>query len=366
MQYSVFTNLLTLNQNKMYNYLIKLTPHDTFFFGTGKEFGAENQNYFVKSGYFPQQTTLLGMLRYQFLCQAGNDIFSENKIQDKDKANDLIGKRSFTKGEKQTFGKIQKLSPMFLMKGNKRLFPLSKDFQKDEHCYLMREISKDFTLLEGYNSKKGLFDLWIDENKKIYSLEDIYTDVEKVGIRKNYKGETDEKAFYMQTFRKFKEPDFSFAFFVKCETKIEANKLVFVGGERQSFAMEVEPLSEEFEVDKKRYKASKNAHKVILISDAYLENVTKDTCKFAITETVGFRCLQADENTRSYYNIRKKQTKEEYKKTNLYKSEQIELYKRGSVFYFSDENKLNDFTEKLTNSEFYTIGYNHFITIKKQ
>ncbi len=381
----------------MYNYLIKLTPHDTFFFGTGKEFGAENQNYFVKSGYFPQQTTLLGMLRYQLLCQADDDIFSENEIKDKGKARDLIGAKSFTKGEKRTFGTIKRLSSMFLMKGNKKLFPLSKEFQKDTDKYLMKELSKDLNLLENYNPKYGLPELWIDEDKNIYSLEDIFTAVEKVGIRKNYEGKTDDNAFYMQTFRKFRDDDFSFAFFVECEVKIEPNNLVFVGGERQSFNMEVKEVNKDFKVEdspfyihlfnlkeKKDennidcYQSSKNAHKVVLISDAYLEDITEKTCDFAITETVGFRCLISEvEKTENFYSIpRSKKTdekkqdykdyKEQYKEKNLYKSEQIELYKRGSVFYFSDESKLKGFTEKLTDSEFYTIGYNHFITIKKQ
>ncbi len=230
----------------------------------------------------------------------------------------------------------------------------------------MRELSEDFTLLEKYDAKAGLPELWIGENKAIYNLEDIFIAVEKVGIRKNYEGKADDKAFYMQTFRKFKELDFSFAFLVKCETKIEPNNLVFVGGERQSFKMEVRAVNKGFQVDKKLYQASKNAHKVILTSDAYLKDITQDTCGFAITETVGFRCLQANEKTTSYYNIRKKQSKEEYNKTNLHKSEQIELYKKGSVFYFSDEEDMNRFANQLKNSEFYTIGYNHFVTIKKQ
>ncbi len=50
-------------------YLIKLTPVDQFFFGGNITFGENKatQNYLVRSEKYPQQTTLLGMLRYQLL-----------------------------------------------------------------------------------------------------------------------------------------------------------------------------------------------------------------------------------------------------------------------------------------------------------
>ncbi len=366
----------------MCTYLIRLTPHDKFFFGTGKEFGPNNQHYFIKSGYFPQQTTLLGMLRYQLLCQAGKNIFNKNKIQDKKEAATLIGLKSFIQGEYNTFGAIQSLSPLFLMQNKTRLFPLSKEYQRDKENYKMCEISKDFNLLKDYEAKKGLPELWTDEQGKKYLLEDLFTEVEQVGIRKNYDGKTDDKAFYMQTYRRFKTADTAFAFYVRSTKEIRPSNLVFMGRERQSFTMEVEKVDHSFQVNKKLYQASKNAHKVILLSDAYFNEISdynqpesaecndffiaQHFYKFAITETIKFRCLQANLCTKTYYNIRKKEDDEKkYNETNRHKSKQIELYKRGSIFYFSNEEDMRSFTEKLENSEFHTIGYNHFITIKK-
>ena len=78
----------------MYTYLIKLTPLDKFFFGQKKTFGDDNANYFVYSSHFPQQTTLLGLLRYQLLQIAGEDVFKDNKIQDTNKAAKLIGEQN--------------------------------------------------------------------------------------------------------------------------------------------------------------------------------------------------------------------------------------------------------------------------------
>ena len=54
----------------MNKYLIKLKPLDTFFFGQENKYRKKlkdkeivtEADYFQKSAYFPQQTTLLGML----------------------------------------------------------------------------------------------------------------------------------------------------------------------------------------------------------------------------------------------------------------------------------------------------------------
>lgn len=352
----------------MAEYLIQLTPNDHFFFGTGKEFGTDNQNYFVVSGYFPQQTSLLGMLRYQLLCQADEKIFKNNKIQDKTKASELIGKNSFTKGKEQSFGTIKSLSPIFLMKGESKVFPLNKEYQNDEKDkkkkpnWQMREISADFSLLENYEAKKGLPQLWSD-GENIYTMEDIFEERTQVGIKKNYEGKSEENAFYQQTFRTLKD-DFSFAFYANIDAELQEKSLVVLGGERKTFAMKTTKQEQDLAFN---YQASKNTHKIILLSDAYLGDA-ESLCDFAITETVNFRCLQAKvEGTEKYYSIRQNDgINENYKKNNLYKSAQSELYTKGSVFYFKDEDKMKDFATKLKQSEFYTIGYNHFKTITKK
>lgn len=359
----------------MAEYLIQLTPNDNFFFGTGKEFGRDNQNYFVVSGYFPQQTSLLGMLRYQLLCKADEKIFKNNKIQDKTKASELIGKRSFTKGKKQKFGAIKSLSPVFLMKGESKVFPLNREYQdnkddkkdkkdkKKKPNWQMREISADFSLLDNYEAKKGLPQLWSD-GKNIYTIEDIFEERTQIGIKKNYEGKSEENAFYQQTYRTLKD-DFSFAFYADIDTELQEKSLVVLGGERKTFIMKVKKQEQDLSFD---YQASKNAHKIVLLSDAYLENA-ESLCDFAITNTVDFRCLQAETNDKTkYYSIKQKNVTEEnyIKEGNLYKSKKSELYARGSVFYFKNEDKMNEFADELKQSEFYTIGYNHFKTIIKK
>ena len=108
----------------MSKYQITLTPVDKFFFGGDMTFqvGAkelpknwneitdENErariekqvedntrysSYIIQSSLFPQQTSLLGMLRFLILRNY-EDVFKEGQIVNKDRAKALIGERSFT------------------------------------------------------------------------------------------------------------------------------------------------------------------------------------------------------------------------------------------------------------------------------
>lgn len=58
-------------------YLITLTPAGNYFFGNDRGFGDKTDNpnailnYLVSGLKYPQQTTLLGFLRYELLRNAG-------------------------------------------------------------------------------------------------------------------------------------------------------------------------------------------------------------------------------------------------------------------------------------------------------
>ena len=99
-------------------YRITLTPVDKFFFGgdmtfqVGSDekdrFNTQYSSYIIQSRYFPQQTSLLGMLRFLILRDNEN-VFKDNKIVNEKKAEDLIGNKSFTVNEphgENCFGKI--------------------------------------------------------------------------------------------------------------------------------------------------------------------------------------------------------------------------------------------------------------------
>ncbi len=349
-------------------YLVKLIPHDKFFFGSEKTFGENNEaNYFVISNYFPQQTGVLGLIRHQLLLQCDDKtIFEDNKIVEKSKADELIGKKSFTIGDGFDFKTIKSLSPIFICDCNIKntnevfYFPANKEYHRHEKLndtceketvneFLQIELNPH-PLLKGYDAKFGLPNLLMNKKRELLRYKDVFAEHKQVGIRKQYKGGTDEKAYYVQTFYKFIN-NFSFAFIVELDSsaKFSSRDIVIFGGEQQAFKMEVTDFSGEFKELIPDYEKSKNSDKVVLVSDAYVTDDIMSECYFAITDTVDFRFLVTSTSTKNYYTG---STKHKTK---------YNLYKKGSVFY-GDTGKIE---EKLKNEQFEKIGYNNYKVIKK-
>ena len=104
---------------------IRLRPLSKFLFGREKTKG--RTDYFLRSHLFPQQTAVLGLLRYEILRR--NDLLSFKGINDADEAAKHIGKSSFSGTATQTFGEIEQVSPIELVCGQE-VFNLSKNFIK--------------------------------------------------------------------------------------------------------------------------------------------------------------------------------------------------------------------------------------------
>lgn len=410
----------------MSTYLIKLTPLDKFFFGQKKTFGDDNANYFVYSSHFPQQTTLLGLLRYQLLQIAGEEVFKDNKIQDEHKAGELIGKQSFSPfvKDKLQFGIIQSLSPVFIIdkkkdEGKEEYFlPVGKRFQKEEEdLYELLHLScKEGCppIFDEYKPKKGLASCWLSSNgTTLLNEEDFFTKDERIGIRKDYEGATNDDAFFCQRYYRFnnfkkvvedeeakvckqppvREHDFCFATVLETEKAIEHEKLngriVYLGGERQPFLMEVseEKKASDLTIESSTFTAEtyykslfktfklniesstltsdEKHYTVVLLSDAMIEPELLEGVKFASTEVKDFACLLTHVGTRKFYNKKKKREEQNLEKDETVLSHQHELYARGSVFYFDTEEQADQFCEDLEKvPNFHTIGYNHTIVIK--
>ena len=345
--------------------MVKLTPHEKFFFGGENTFGeGKDKNYFVKSNYFPQQTALLGFIRHQLLIQGGANIFKDNKIQNKSLATELIGAHSFCIDCPFPYGKIHSLSPIFIAKKDKEVkedyyFPANKEYQIDEkikddcteekigNILEMENKSGNF-ILNGFNPKYKHPDLLINKKLKKKQYEDIFKEKKQVGIRKNYEGKTEENAYYIQIFYKL-EKNYSFAFIVELEENVTfiSQDVVTFGGEQQSFKMEVSDSPTDFESLIPGYEKSENFNKIVLVSDAMASNDVFTACDFAITDTVNFEFLETktDENA-NYYS---KPTK----------SKKYNLFKRGSVFY----GDISQIETCLNNPQLEKLGYNIYKTI---
>lgn len=390
----------------MSTYLIKLTPLDKFFFGQKKTFGDDNANYFVYSSHFPQQTTLLGLLRYQLLQIAGEEVFKDNKIQDEHKAGELIGKQSFSPfvKDKLQFGIIQSLSPVFIIdkkkdEGKEEYFlPVGKRFQKkkEKAPYSLLHLSCQAgcpPIFGEYKPKKGLASCWLSSNgTTLLNEEDFFTKDERIGIRKDYEGATNDDAFFRQRYYRFKnfkkvvedeegneckqppvrEHDFCFAVLLETHRDIkheELNKrIVYLGGERQPFLMDLMEVREEtskLTIESSTLTSDEKHYTVVLLSDAMIEPEHLEGVKFASTEVKDFACLLTHVGTRKFYNKKKKREEQNLEKDETVLSHQHELYARGSVFYFDTEEQADQFCEDLEKvPNFHTIGYNHTIVIK--
>ncbi len=367
-------------------YLIKLYPTGPFFFGGETTFGAGlRRNYLARSEDLPQQTTLLGLLRYQLLAQN-----KQIPIADKQVAENLIGPASFRVEDGTNFGLINALSPVFLMKGETayRLNPVDDAIflKADEtdpkkkilhrkpltpiaasipgKAYVSGRLLNEIPNLIDFNHKthyQKRFTNAIDNHT--FEKDKVLCPIEHIGIQKSRDGQTLTNAFFKQTLLQFPTLDWSFAFYADLGTEYEHNQknkrllnlagaLVTLGGEQALFKMVIKAMSDEPK-DKPiaAYKelfgleSAGSSERIELLSDAYVTDDLYEHCRLAYTDTISFRAIKTTvQNTRHYHN-------------HPQKTERLELLKRGSVLWSTDPEKT---TAVLENALFQTIGYNAF------
>ncbi|HRR62846.1 MAG TPA: type III-B CRISPR module-associated Cmr3 family protein [Paludibacteraceae bacterium] len=330
-------------------YFVTLTPYQLYFFGREQEVVAD---YYLKGNPLPQQTALLGMVRYQILKQ--NDFLYHNNLipKKKDEACKWIGCGSFQYDKNLEFGKILSLSPCHLVKidndDTKKYLPTYPEFFHD-----LKKIGDNY-FLPFYDPKKDYALRWRNTKNQNDILEDnFYEEVERVGVNKNYKGKTEEDSFYKQVWFKMKK-GYAFGFYLT----LSDDKVTFqdadvnLGKENTIFHMKVmeEDLPEEI------YHPEDNA--VVLTCDAFIDPKSIDDCSFAVCDNVPFRNLcNTTDPTHNHYGLNKS-------------SKRIQLLKRGSVFIpngsvFIPNNNMNKFINALKNeTNFRNIGYNAFQTFK--
>jgi len=141
----------------MANYQIKLTPVETFFFGGEKHSmsikGELISDYFAESNLYPQQTTLLGLIRYLLLIK-NDTIFKNNRIIDKHKASKYIGESSFDfSNQASNYGKIRTISSLYFTYNSVNYFFAPFDFgcNVTDNLLLEKEIDKN---IEQYRAKE--------------------------------------------------------------------------------------------------------------------------------------------------------------------------------------------------------------------
>ena len=361
----------------MSKFKITLTPVDKFFFGgdmtfqvsNDKVFNEQFSSYIIQSMLFPQQTSLLGMLRFLILRNVGEQVFKNNKIVNQTKASELIGDKGFCvkAGHKvNSFGKIIRISRVRVERDGVELdfAPLFGKIGFDgavagslnEHSIKVPNLSKvqydakeglDAVLTDGTNNYKLLKKGEKDDNA-------VFVEDRRIGISRSIStGKTDDGELFKQISYRFnnEKAKHCFVFYAEVDDvdiTLYDGQMITVGGDNSQFVIGIK--SDDFPSDS----ASGNLS-VTLLSPTFLARQdVSENIGFAITKLMPFRFLTDNDkcNADASYHILNSKLK---------RSERYELYSPGSVFYFDNETQKKAFEEKINNkNEFKQIGYNEY------
>ncbi len=376
--------------------LVTLKPIDKFFFGTDMTFAVPTDDkekkrraerfasYIIKSSRFPQQTSLLGMLRFMIL--SNSDCFDKGGIIDNDKKKDaaekLIGPRSFTVasgGEEGNFGQIESLGACFLINNFDEKAPVFYSFAPFDSEFKSSDLSikgyvngKEISLpvLENYKAKDGYTERLKGSDGSFIPVSEVFVEDRRIGIARDVaSGKTDSAGLFKQVGYRFKDyaqngdsdvrekvANWHFAFYVtvKDECKIEDydGSIVSIGGDSSQFVFNVKDGVEDrrpelFEASSE----NQDVLKVVLQSPAYLKMEDFENMAFFFSNTIPFRFMVTSVKGTKDYTLR----------SGYQRSCRYELYAPGSVFYFLEKRDADNFKKALENHKtFRAIGYNEY------
>jgi len=361
------------------SYRIELEPLGDFFFGGENTFGENNsnndnnatqkgkdkKNYFAKSNRFPQQSALLGMLRFELLKEKALLPLSQYK----DEARQLIGGRSFDFERNSLefdFGIIEKISPIFLTDSSQDFIPVPFDFKyqdnitwlNDNRVYIGGTVKSCQIDVVAYNVKEHSYEShYVGSHDKKSCAESVFfKSAVKVGVNtiKSRDGD-DKEAYFKQEFIRMQEKKHHFAFYVQLKEDVfqeTKDRLIFLGGEQSMFRMKIKKAENSYEqVCKGLFDIRQ---KIVLISDAYISSEQKEildkAADFSWSDTVVFRNIKTSvKETTNYDNKPVKSDKK------------IHLIKKGSVFYYSSDKAKNEIVKSIENDSLKKCGFNLYI-----
>ena len=196
----------------MTDYRVTFRPLGDYSFGSDRRFSFVGKNnysedeyapYFIRTNRVPEQSTVFGMIRYLILVSNGiqlnQDFQYDENTRDKIKA--LIGEKSFSlNGGVQSFGKLEKISPIFLRKNSKEVVipnPFNNKQGREgidqfEPIILEEEITLPTSFGEialpkskEYNPKEGYGDGYYNINTGcLEGIEDIFMTKVATGVRR--------------------------------------------------------------------------------------------------------------------------------------------------------------------------------------
>ena len=196
----------------MTEYLVTFRPLGDYPFGSDRHFSFVGKNkysedeyapYFIRTNHVPEQSTVFGMIRYLILVSNGIQLNQDFQYDDdtRDNMKALIGEKSFSlNGGVQDFGKLEKISPIFLRKNSKEIVipnPFNNKQGKEgidqfEPIILEEEFTLSTSFGEialpkskEYNPKEGYGDGYYNINTgHLEAIEDIFRTKVATGVRR--------------------------------------------------------------------------------------------------------------------------------------------------------------------------------------
>jgi CRISPR-associated protein Cmr3 len=396
-------------------YKINLLPLAPYFFG--KEIMAElgnRQSYFQRSAVFPQQSSLLGLLRHQILLQHG---LAKPAVDNTGNAAKLVGNEGFNPAQKMEsqdesgnatkgYGNIIRLSPVFLQRNNSgHYFVDDRQLTFDERGDIFETVpgeSASVSSLSGQTKAimlksrngAGSFDFTAKTPYRemltdfaaadSVELDTVIRTSDQVGVYNYQKrpGETKEsnaayfkrvyenlgvrtalpstksgELFYIKSMNSANHlnPVWSFGFYVEMADdstlQTSSGRMAIMGKEQSAFMISIEDATTNAAVMDNNTNEANGLVKIILLSDAFVHEAELLKHSLLINGvTVRFRSFTKPLD-RHLFNHSNLRHKD--------KSECYHLLKRGTVIFTENAHAVANHLEEQSNWR--TIGNNYFI-----
>lgn len=196
----------------MTDYLVTFRSLGDYSFGSDRHFSFVGKNnyskdeyapYFIRTNRVPEQSTVFGMIRYLILVSNGIQLKQDFKYGDdtRNKIEALIGEKSFSlNGGVRDFGKLEKISPIFLLKNSEEIVipnPFNNKQGKEgidqfepiilEEVFTLSTSFGEIAIPKSkeYNPKEGYGDGYYNINTgHLEAIEDIFRTKVATGVRR--------------------------------------------------------------------------------------------------------------------------------------------------------------------------------------
>ncbi len=364
------------------SFLVCLHPLEPYALGDEQIFSYDRKKntYFIRSREIPEQTTILGMLRYVLLRQSGllrSDFRYENADAEKRDAQIGTESFSFSADQAQDFGAILRISPVFLIDRAgtyyiRAPFCYRKDEDRDETCQDEEEKAKGRTCIrrmkmetepvrtsrgnialpltcndkgkQEYNPKLGYASGYMSLAEPDVMYTKLFSSHVMTGNQKGRNKKGDDGFFKREM--KMLHEDFRFAFFVEIDTdraQLPEKTVCYLGQKQSAFAFAAERREDDLGEQLKKAFDGQAEGWYYALSDLV---VGADFCPetFAIVQEKQVRNLKT--------NYRNASPRNRYSRN----ESQLNLVECGSVFY-QKQPKIKE------SANCAKIGYNYLVPL---